>query len=102
MRRADPKGRTIGELLRHHISDPFGASVYIGMTEEGERLYLGMMHCVKSYSECKLAPPVEYLNPLRFLMKSFTTSLSSKLDVTLFSIISGIFTKIKNGKTQTS
>ena len=45
-----------------------------------------------------MAPPVEYLNPLRFLMKSFSTPLDSKLDVTLFSIISSVFTKLWNGK----
>ena len=35
VRRVDPKGRTIGELLRHHISDPLEANVVIGMTEKG-------------------------------------------------------------------
>ena len=49
------------------------------------------------YVELKLAPAVEYLNPLRFLIKSFRTPLDSKLDVTLFSIISSIFTKLWNG-----
>ena len=35
VRRVDPKGRTIGEILRYHISQPLGAHVVIGMTEEG-------------------------------------------------------------------
>ena len=35
VRRVDPRGRTIGELLRHHISEPLGAHVVIGMTEKG-------------------------------------------------------------------
>ena len=40
VRRVDPRGRTIGELLRHHISEPLGAPVVIGMTEKGlERKY---------------------------------------------------------------
>ena len=38
VRRVDPRGRTIGELLRHHISEPLGAHVVIGMTEEGLNL----------------------------------------------------------------
>ena len=40
---------------------------------------------------------MEYLNPMRFLMKSFTTSLDSKLDVTLFSMISKLYNTVKNG-----
>ena len=40
---------------------------------------------------------MEYLNPLRFLIKSFRTPLDSKLDVTLFSIISKTLNKLKNG-----
>ena len=35
VRRVDPQGRTIGELLRHHISEPLGAHVVMGMTEKG-------------------------------------------------------------------
>ena len=35
VRRVDPKGRTLGEILRYHISEPLEALVYIGMTEEG-------------------------------------------------------------------
>ena len=29
------QGRTIGQILRYHISEPLGAAVYIGLTEEG-------------------------------------------------------------------
>ena len=36
VRRVDPRGRTIGEMLRYHISQPLGAQVYIGLTEEGQ------------------------------------------------------------------
>ena len=35
VRRVDPKGRTMGELLRYHISEPLGAHVVMGMTEKG-------------------------------------------------------------------
>ena len=39
VRRVDPRGRTIGEMLRYHISQPLGAQVYIGLTEEGQYRY---------------------------------------------------------------
>ena len=41
---------------------------------------------------------MEYLNPLRFLMKSFTTSLDSKVDLTLFSMGKTVASKVYNYK----
>ena len=34
VRRVDPKGRTIGDILRYHLSEPLGAKAFIGLTEE--------------------------------------------------------------------
>ena len=34
VRRVDPKGRTIGDILRYHLSEPLGARAYIGLKEE--------------------------------------------------------------------
>ena len=34
VRRVDPKGRTIGDILRYHLSEPLGARAFIGLKEE--------------------------------------------------------------------
>ena len=36
VRRADPRGRTVGQILRYHISEPLGADAYIGLNDDGE------------------------------------------------------------------
>lgn len=39
VRRVDPKGRTIGEILRYHISEPLEASAFIGLKQEGKACF---------------------------------------------------------------
>ena len=48
VRRVDPKGRTIGEILRYHISEPLGARAFIGLKDD----------------ELKDTVNVEYLSPI--------------------------------------
>ena len=60
VRRVDPKGRTIGELIKHHLSEPLDADAYLGLGPK----------------EMKRAVNVEYLKssqvlvPLGFLWQN--------------------------------
>ena len=36
VRRVDPRGRTVGQILRYHISEPLGADAFIGLNDDGE------------------------------------------------------------------
>jgi len=64
VRRADPRGRTVGQILREEICEPLGADVYIGCKDVSEerfadlkirRVYDVIMEAVNSKNEGDLA-----------------------------------------------
>ena len=67
VRRVDPRGRTVGEILRYHISEPLQADAYIGLQE----------------SELKRSVSVESLSPARFIINSLFSTEESKFPVSL-------------------
>ena len=67
VRRVDPKGQTIGEILRNSISEPLGARAFIGLTE----------------TELQQTAPLEYLSPASVLLKEKKTGIS------IFSLVLG-------------
>ena len=39
VRRVDPRARPLGQILRYHVSEPLGADVHIGLTDQGEVVF---------------------------------------------------------------
>ena len=81
VRRVDPKGRTIGEILRYHISEPLEARAFIGLKEE----------------ELKDAVNVEYLSPIKFMMRSMFSREESKFPVSMGKMMSKTASMLWNG-----
>ena len=76
VRRVDPRGRTLGQILRYHVSEPLGADVHIGLTDQGEVVFCRGQVSVNQLSrageggECGLpaAAPVRGVLPLQPLL----------------------------------
>ena len=72
----DPRGRTLGQILRYHVSEPLGADVHIGLTDQGEVVFCLGQVSVNQLSrageggECGLpaAAPVRRVLPLQPLL----------------------------------
>ena len=82
VRRVDPKGRTIGEILRYHLSEPLGARAYIGLTQD----------------ELQQTATLEYLSPASVLLNSFLPAKEKKSDVKLSSVVFGALSQVISGK----
>ena len=90
IRRVDPKGRTVGEILRYHISEPLGADAFIGLNHEGTMIISNLIFLKLTYnSEIKRTFPIEYLTPQKYIFKNmfskskFPVSITSMLSTTL-------------------
>ena len=73
VRRVDPKGRTVGEILRDSISDPLGAKAFIGLTE----------------SELQKTATLQYLSPASVLLNNFLPEKEKKTGISIFSLALG-------------
>ena len=78
VRRGDPRGRTLGQILRYHVSEPLGADVHIGLTDQGEVVFCrgqvsdNPLHC----PELARAVSVDYLRPHQFAVSSLSSLFS--------------------------
>ena len=101
VRRVDPRGRTVGQILRYHISEPLGADAFIGLNEDGEYVEsVGDRDKVTSniWAEVKRSFSVEFLHPLRFMLKNmFSRQPKSVSILSLLSLSLGMLIKGETG-----